>query len=735
MNPILQQPANNVSAALSHTVMTGRALVAPGARTFQYDPRRAAMPPRDYQVELTEALCDAADGASAGDRVMISLATGGGKTRVMNDFVLGHLVPMGYRVLVTSPQWELNAQIVDDACARYPSARSVMTYLGGDGAEVEMFGAPRARNALVTVSTLQTYYARRNAEFATRPFDVIVLDELHYGEYGKWQKALYEQYKDTAFFVGATATRRIESGFRLCGRSYDLAELVGRGVLARPDLTTVETCVEWNPKLDVVKGDFAARSLTELGRSGARNDLIVNTYLENRTAFGATILFACDVEHANVLATKLKAEGVRAAAVHCRMPADERRHAIGQFRDKSLDVIVNVRTLTIGVDIPYTQTIFLARPTGSDILLTQMIGRGSRRTATKSRFNVVDFVDVLDGPSAVYVKRPKGFLGTPSWEGARRPRHEYIPADLTTVTWRIAGVEGLAIQERQSFSIEVQLAPVSGSAGDAPGLAGALLQALPDSGMGELGEHPGAAWTMRVEEGRLRMRSPVFLGSWGLAVLADDVRVIGFIAAGHGFGPSQDAPIDVSLAWCPEACDLRRLFEIVGYYEPALASLAPPPPVSGRTRLRPARRAVPTTRQLADLDLWSGFVANETDGYDMLDLRPLFAGRDAVNMPLRTSWLDGASIVTWISLAMHILRAAEDGRILNGDPTKRVQSAPISRGVRGNISELVQFVGASQKLGTGLVERRAEVITNLWLAHPRLGRLARRLVEGWTTAA
>ena len=54
--------------------------------------------------------------------------------------------------------------------------------------------------------------------------------------------------------------------------------------------------------------------------------------------------------------------------------------------------------LTEGVDLPQTKTVFLARPTVSTILMTQMIGRALRGTAaggTASAY-IVSFIDNWD---------------------------------------------------------------------------------------------------------------------------------------------------------------------------------------------------------------------------------------------------------------------------------------------------------------------------------------------------
>lgn len=61
--------------------------------------------------------------------------------------------------------------------------------------------------------------------------------------------------------------------------------------------------------------------------------------------------------------------------------ADENAVVLQQFRDNKIDVLINVRMLTEGTDIPDAQTVFLTRQTTSRILLTQMVGRALRGPA------------------------------------------------------------------------------------------------------------------------------------------------------------------------------------------------------------------------------------------------------------------------------------------------------------------------------------------------------------------
>ncbi|MEI8255161.1 MAG: helicase-related protein [Deltaproteobacteria bacterium] len=74
---------------------------------------------------------------------------------------------------------------------------------------------------------------------------------------------------------------------------------------------------------------------------------------------------------------------------------DENAKALERFRGNEISVLVNVRMLTEGTDLPDAQTVFITRQTTSQILLTQMVGRALRGLAfdgTQDAY-IVSFVD------------------------------------------------------------------------------------------------------------------------------------------------------------------------------------------------------------------------------------------------------------------------------------------------------------------------------------------------------
>ena len=190
-----------------------------------------------------------------------------------------------------------------------------------------------------------------------------------------------------------------------------LKELINRQILSKPIFESCYTDEEYGEnlglddwesisRLDVLPEDIAG----QIADSAARNKLIVETYLKKQEAYGQTIVFAVSVVHAITLAKLFNKAGVAAdfvasdikdSVTGVRISAKENEQKLEKYRKGELKVLVNVNILTEGVDLPQTKTVFLARPTVSTILMTQMIGRALRGEAAGGtpEAYIVSFVD------------------------------------------------------------------------------------------------------------------------------------------------------------------------------------------------------------------------------------------------------------------------------------------------------------------------------------------------------
>jgi superfamily II DNA or RNA helicase len=93
-----------------------------------------------------------------------------------------------------------------------------------------------------------------------------------------------------------------------------------------------------------------------------------------------TIVFACSVKHGQLLASMLSLEGIPNALVIGDMLPNDRVAAISSFKDRNnpINILINYEVLTTGFDATNIKCVFIARPTQSVVLYSQMLGRGLR---------------------------------------------------------------------------------------------------------------------------------------------------------------------------------------------------------------------------------------------------------------------------------------------------------------------------------------------------------------------
>ena len=137
-----------------------------------------------------------------------------------------------------------------------------------------------------------------------------------------------------------------------------------RDYVARPVVIRRRTGVRWEARRWGHDSDFTDGSLRELSTNERRNRMIVGEYVGNALSYGKTLIFACNIDHADALTEQLMNAGVDARPVHSRRSAEQNEEAIRQFAatPPGVGVLVNVAKMTHGVDIPDVKTIFLCRP-------------------------------------------------------------------------------------------------------------------------------------------------------------------------------------------------------------------------------------------------------------------------------------------------------------------------------------------------------------------------------------
>lgn len=190
-----------------------------------------------------------------------------------------------------------------------------------------------------------------------------------------------------------------------------LKELINARILSTPIFESKYTeqdygldlgldALEHIQKLDTLPDDIAS----EIAGSAARNKLIVDTYVNKSQEYGKTIIFAVNINHAIALNKLFSKAGIsseyivsdiRDSITGVTISSKENEMKIDRYRNGDVDVLINVNILTEGIDLPQTKTVFLARPTVSKILMTQMVGRALRGTEAggTSIAYIVSFID------------------------------------------------------------------------------------------------------------------------------------------------------------------------------------------------------------------------------------------------------------------------------------------------------------------------------------------------------
>jgi DNA repair protein RadD len=308
-------------------------------------------------------------------RPMIQAPTGFGKTVLASAIVQGALAKRR-RLIFTVPAISLIDQTVD----RFWS----------DG--IRDVGVIQANHPLtklarpIQVCSVQTL-ARRDFPIA----DIVVVDEAHrwYDFYGEWMAR--EEWKKVPF-VGLSATPWTKG----LGRHYDdliiaatTAELIEQGYLSKfrvlapshPDLSKVRT----------VAGDYHEGDLAEIMGDAKLVGDVVETWRrhgENRP----TLCFGVDRAHAKSLQEAFTRAGIPCAYVDAFTDLDEREVIRRAFEAGDVKVVCNVGVLTTGIDWD-VRCIILARPTKSEMLFVQIIGRGLRTADGKDDCLILDHTD------------------------------------------------------------------------------------------------------------------------------------------------------------------------------------------------------------------------------------------------------------------------------------------------------------------------------------------------------
>ena len=348
---------------------------------------------RPYQRAAVEAVLAARRAGKR--RLLVHLPTGAGKT-----VIFSHLARLARRqVLVLAHREELLAQARDKLQAALGGEA------GGPVVAIER-GALRAPpQARVLVCSIRSLHEARLANLLRgRDVGLIVYDECHHAAAEDNLRVLRQlgvfEPTFTGTLLGFTATtargdgQGLEQIFEEIVYSRALPELIEDGFLAPLRGYRVATTADLR-QLSPAGMDFDEEQLAEAVDIEERNALVARS-IQELARDRRTIAFCVTVNHARHLAHALNALGVTAGIVHGAMSSELRAQALADFRAGRTQVLTNVGVLTEGFDDPGVSCVAMARPTRSEGLYAQCVGRGTRLHPGKTDCLILDFVDLTE---------------------------------------------------------------------------------------------------------------------------------------------------------------------------------------------------------------------------------------------------------------------------------------------------------------------------------------------------
>lgn len=356
---------------------------------------------RPYQAEAIEAVLAARRHGLR--RMVVCLPTGAGKT-----VIFSRLAQIAKKhVLVLAHREELLAQ-AHDKIVRALSQRSEPT-AGSDifrQVAIEQGSQRASDDAKVTVCSIRSLHEERLSRLLRgRDIGLVIYDECHHAAAEDNMRVLRQLgvFDDhwTGTLLGFTATtargdgRGLDEVFEKIVYTKTLPELVDAGYLSPLRGFRVTTSADLT-RITTGASDFREDELAEAVDIEERNALVARS-IQELARDRRTIAFCVTVGHAKNLSRSLNALGVPSGVVHGAMPRDVRARALADFRTGRVQVLTNVAVLTEGFDDPGVSCIAMARPTRSEGLYAQCVGRGTRLfPPEKKDCLILDFVDLSD---------------------------------------------------------------------------------------------------------------------------------------------------------------------------------------------------------------------------------------------------------------------------------------------------------------------------------------------------
>jgi superfamily II DNA or RNA helicase len=315
------------------------------------------------------------------------MPTGGGKT-VVFSFLAKHFIQFGrVMILVHRKKLALQAKAkIEEICGCHCGLE-----MGENKSNENQTGLFHKDKPPVVVSTIQTHSAGgrdgggRIAKFDPSEFVLVIIDEAHHAISKSWERSIkYYLSNPDLKILGVTATpnrtdeQALGQIFEEVAFNYGMEDFINRGWLVPVDGQEKELEGLDFSKCKTTAGDINMADLASVVES-------------KKNLFGVayeTIECAGDLRGIGFAATVAQAKCIsdicnghrrgKSAWIYSKTPDEDRELILEKFRHGDIQYLWNCGIFTEGFDDANIGFVSMARPTKSDSLYTQMMGRGIR---------------------------------------------------------------------------------------------------------------------------------------------------------------------------------------------------------------------------------------------------------------------------------------------------------------------------------------------------------------------
>lgn len=371
--------------------------------------------------------------ASGKDRILLTLATGTGKTAIAFQiawklFQTRWTVQQAHRPNEPARRPRIlflaDRNILADQAFNSFSAFPEDALVRIKPNEIKKKGRVPT-NGSIFFTIFQTFMSGTDAEGKPAPyfgdypedyFDFIIIDECHRGganDESNWRGIL--EYFSPAVQLGLTATPKRDDNadtYKYFGEPvyiYSLKEGINDGFLTPFKVKRIKTTLDdyrYTSDDTIVEGEIEEGKLYEEKDFNRTIEIVerearrVNIFLEEANQNQKAIIFCANQAHAALVRDLVNQNAKNKDPFYCvRVTAndgEEGERMLREFQDneKTIPTILTTsQKLSTGVDARNIRNIVLLRPVNSMIEFKQIVGRGTRLFDGKEFFTIYDFVD------------------------------------------------------------------------------------------------------------------------------------------------------------------------------------------------------------------------------------------------------------------------------------------------------------------------------------------------------